>query len=399
MDRASVTAALRGQQAITAALEETAEAVERAADAYEQMARRVEASHRRISKFEESQKTTGGFQERLSSFVASSRFSAGGFQPLMGRANAALGLNAGNPAMMAAQFVLDAGRKVAEALVNVAEDAAAAGRKFSEIRAVTGADTGEAARLRAYGIDPQSTRALQDRITSDPFAQMFAQRVGVTPVKGPFGTLDTARTTLDLVKGLRTLEGEEQIRAIRALGAEHLAPLLRVSQRTLNRLEKDAELSARFYSREMEARTAEYDVAKQRFAASSEDFSAVVGQRPMEFMTRYLNVQTELIKVFTEATDDFLDMQDRAMKFFEPIIYPFGNPWEGLGAGDGAGAAMGENSAELKANTQALSRLTKTIGGGERSAAALPSALNGPQNRGDAMLRAYESGALRLGVL
>lgn len=355
------------------------------------------AAEAQIKKFEEGQRQPS-FAERFGDFIGNSRFQLGPLQPMVGKAAALFG-GGGNPYAMAAQLVMDGGKEVAQALVNVAEDAAEAGRRFSEIRTVTGAGTENAARLRAYGIDPGSTRAMQDRITSDPFARMYAGRVGVNPVGGPFGTLDTAKTTLDLVRGLRTLEGDEQARAIRALGAEHLAPLLRVSQRTLNRLEKDAELSARFYDKSLEMRTAEYDVAKQRFAQSGEDLGTVLGQRPMEFFTRYLNYHTELNKVLAEEFDKLQKAEDMIFKWLEPIIYPLGNPFEGLGGGEAANVPLDDNTRALNATTAELVKLNKTFGGGERSDRALPGSLYGPRGRADAVVRNYEQGALRLGGL
>ena len=83
---------------------------------------------------------------------------------------------------------------------------------------------------KALGLDgkdvAKEARAFADRITSDPYAQATANRLGIDPDQpGPYGKIDKMEGLLKFLDKLRTLSDSEAIRAARATGTEDFLPL------------------------------------------------------------------------------------------------------------------------------------------------------------------------------
>jgi hypothetical protein len=338
-------------------------------------------------------------------------FSSGGslISSLAGNPLVSLGLQAFG-VIKAFQLLVDITMAVARTLKDFGDEAVRTGAELIAMRVQSGGTFGESMQLRAFGISGGQSRALGDRIASDPFAAMYALRFGAYAVPGPYGTLDNAANTLRIIEGVRKMQGTEQLRAIRTLGLEDQTPLIRARDDTFERLRIDAQDQARVLSPEFEKDMNELLVQRKRFFDSWSLFKTNIGKIFLPTVTDFFRTMADTFYTVTGATSGLGDIGQNGLSPFgigktlgHKLAHALGLGGSGEAQGQGrlagANAAMNENTAELSRNTMALQRVTHMLGGGDRARSALPPALMGPRGRGQALVDAYRSGTLRLGNL
>lgn len=382
----------------------------------------------------------GDMAERVANLLMSARFGApGNLQPLVGRAMAlggvgtrdvaaflrgpvgAAALRFAGPLMMA----VGAAKEIYDHLEHAASEASRIRAEFSGTRFATGGSIRETAELKSLGITGEASRQLFDRIASNPVARSWAAQRGVNVVGGPYGDLNNAEKTLRLLKSLRSAPPDVQMRELREYGREDWEPLMRMSDDQFQKAMDDAQLDAMVLAPKYNRPAADFDASRQRLQRSVDRFGTAFGDRLLKPLADGINFVTDRLNALT----DWADSSGQIDRFFDwaklllaPHVFAFDKANEVLNAhgignrssssgSAGAGEriqisppppvdfATSEHTRAMKANTEALVMLTKAWGDSQRASQAFPKALYGPDGRGDALLRASETGALRQGVL
>ena len=342
--------------------------------------------------------------------------SFGSASPISSRLTPAPGggamLAAAGAAVLGIKMLADASAEGARRIKEYADAAARPSQEIAAIRETSGGSLAESAALRSMGIDGGRARALTERIASDPFAKAAAGRLGVQALPGPYGTLDTARTTIDTIRRLRAIPDDAQAqRAARVMGAEDLLRFRRVSEQTFQNLRRDAELTARVNDPAQIARGAEYETSLSRLSQAFENAKVAASGPLLETMADLFNGIADTLNGITSFVEGNRDKIAAVTGFFESMALVGASTAGGGGLASlyAAMRARGESSRAreesrreaspqvdaLNANTEALNRLTRNIGGGVRSRGALPEGLRDGRN----LARAMNSGAMAFGPL
>lgn len=379
---------------------------------------------------------------RLSQALLSTRF-GGAVSPLVGRSASALGVEsptalltdkleglfpalaakAGTGIMSKLGPIGLAAGVAASALAELTQQAIEAGRRFvawadettastarlAQSRDIAGGTIGESALLAAFGLTAQDARSFKERITTDPIAMSAAAGVGVSGVPGPYGTQDTAGLLLKAIDGLaRISDPTERMRQARLLGVEDRLWMTRLSQQTRAQLGRDAALSGRINDAGAQAGGAEYQASRSRFDQSMENLSAALAPALLDPITDFFNGTADAINAaaeFAKTAQPLLKMLTEEALLMANILGTvlsggIAGPILGLmnmarGAGDRKSDPVISAQVEATmANTEAINRLNRVIGGGARTGRAIPSELRG-RNLGEAI----NSGDLRWGTL
>lgn len=411
-----------------------------------------------------------GMAGRMAQVLWSSRYGGagtalGGVQPLVGRSLQAAGINPAqltrilsNPWVAAGALVVAGATTLYKSLDSIANSSFDIARSNRVSQSLTGGNDLEVARLRSMGINPNTSRALADRLGSDPAAAMAGQSLGVSQIPGPNGTINNARNTIRLIENLRKKSHKEQERLMKQLGLEgddSIIRQLQMSEEAFKKQADDAERENGILSRDpdYQKNAADYDAARDRVRMSNERFMKSIGNRVMgtketqnkyadyldkiseglsaddpldrfDFITRLLPLGAASIfarkaLIGTSGYAGEIDHQEKRRnaliefnrehqgtsdEVYKKDRAEFDAKWNGSG-GDGhtkvdaKASATDRNSEELSKNTAGLAYLTNALGGGERSASAVPQGVGGPKGRGAALVSAYESHALTMGVM
>jgi hypothetical protein len=335
------------------------------------------------------------FQERLRSFVSTTRFGGGGggglggAMPLVGRTAALFGGEAA-AAMTGPLGLAVAGAAAAiTAFGSLVSDAGQAVGEFRRGMVVTGGTPGETARLAAMGIAPgqqgAAAASLRERLVSGPRAQAAAQRIGLAlPGHRLSGEVNEARglaQALELLRVTGRLRGaEEQLREARELGLEAHLDELRVSERVWRARQGTAAVQGDIMERNAQ-QFRDLDAESARAAAAMDALKTSIG-----------GLVAPQVEYGKRLTADFLT----GAAYVVDKLKPPESAWEkSLRAMEekqgGAEAATKENTEALRASTRMIEE--GIFGGGERARGAIPSAL-----RGRLVAEGIEGERLKLGV-
>jgi hypothetical protein len=342
------------------------------------------------------------FAAKLAGVVSSSRISLGPgglpqIMPLVGRVAGLLGPEV---AEMLSPWGVAIGAAVTGLHVFAQEVGAAAGAaiRFGQAQTLSGGTAQEVSRLTSMGLDssqiaPAAAR-LHERLSSDPFAMAAGMRLGIGPqLPRPFGGVDEAGTLVRVVDALRGVtDQEERLQLARMLGAEELLKFTQISSRVWAAMKRDAETTRGVFdertvqnARDLEAEITRYDNALQNFRGS-----LVKGALPgvVQDIDDFANALNYLAQ---GATQNQGALQDFWTGFRQGLVSQFPFLQTLLPIGRAAGQAQpGPDPAKQAQddNTRALDALTAAIrqlGGGQRSAGAIPIGLRAADNRQQAI--------------
>ena len=341
----------------------------------------------------------GGFSPSVSQFLPLVSGAVQGAAGGGGVAGALAGAGLASPAGIGAAALL-----AVEGLRRLAERAAAVTDEFSSLRTAIGGTNEETARLRAYGAGAGDAASLQQRLTSDPFAMAYGQRYGAVATPGPYGNVDWASNYLRVIEGVRREQGDEQIRAIRALGLRANDPLLRASEGTMWSLRTDAGIGAITHgSRQTEQNSADLIMQSQRLGSVFGDLATQLGRPFIQPFMGAMGLAADSLRGLSLAAEPAIRALEWASQFSLPAMYSrVKNQLAEREMGDHQ-SALDANTDAMREQTAALARLTQQIGGGPRanSGRAVPEGLIrgvDPQGRSN-YHRALDMQALRFGDL
>lgn len=310
-----------------------------------------------------SQKGDGG--TNISDLIKTSRVSISGggidFMPLVGKLTGVLG-ELSTPITAATGAIL--------LLEQAAQHAAAEMRAFRAAQLTSGGTQYEVAVGRGIGRYvgmsgedvAKSARSFADRITSDPYAQSTANRLGISPdMPGPNGKIDKLEGLLRFIDKLRQLSDAEAIRAARATGTEDFLPLRDLTDRNYEALKAVSRAGGAAMTPENLMRQANRDAGNQLRNQMGQDIYDGMGRA---FRNDVDAIGRHLIPGMGEAgaqsDREMAEMQRRR---------------QSQNGGDRHTTALEENNGHLSSLNQILRQ--GMYGGGERARGAVPGAVIG----------------------
>ena len=166
-----------------------------------------------------SQKGDGG--TNISDLIKTSRVSISGggidFMPLVGKLTGVLG-ELSTPITAATGRLAAGAGGATRGGGNAGVSGSATHQRWTQYEVAVGRGIGRYVGMSGEDV-AKSARSIADRITSDPYAQSTANRLGISPdMPGPNGKIDKLEGLLQFIDQLRQLSDAEAIRAARATG-------------------------------------------------------------------------------------------------------------------------------------------------------------------------------------
>jgi hypothetical protein len=320
---------------------------------------------------------------------------SGGIMPLVGQSLDAAGISSSvitkaiaNPYIAAGALVLGAVTEVAKRAVQVTNEAAHRTEYGANQRFIGGGQFGQ---LSAFGINASTSRGVFDRIASDPYAAMFASGLGVHNTPGPFGQLDTAKGTQQILDELRKLNRTQQQRILRGipeLETPEVLRYLRASQQSIDKLKQTGMITDRLQTPYTEQQASDYELSADRRNQSISNFWQSVGQTLAPIGTFFNNVVAENA-----------DFDTKTSMWIRERFNPEYGKKDDTESQQKTKTVPEQQLEEQKRTNEALARIHGAIGGGERSRNAFPAYLSGPNGRGEMVNRAVERSWVGLGVV
>lgn len=302
-----------------------------------------------------------------------------GIQPLVGKSLRALASI--SPELAGIVAIGLASLEAAKMIKELADHASEASQKLQQEAISGGATNQEAALAASMGLNSGTANAVRSRALSDPFAYAAAQRLsgGQGYVAGPFGAMqDTTKQLLNIVHNLRGLDETSQRYYMRILGLEGFGGLLKVSDRTLDQLQADSELTAQVYDKQLEYMSAEYEASKSRIATSFSNFGGELGADVMPTVTDALN---EFADDLNHITSDLHKYRGALQWLVELTLNPAGAVkrfadeapgYNLMTSGANEKTVMDQHTSAMKDHTEALNRAVKNNVQGDRANRAIP---------------------------
>lgn len=316
--------------------------------------------------------------QRIVNALMSTRLNIGHASPLVGRTAAALGLTSATAAP--ALLIAGAAAAAASALYHLAESSAAAGNAFGRFTDATGSSGSSAAQLQmlgtAGGIDTASiAQSIQEHITSDPAGMAAGLRLGVHNLPGPYGNQDYGQQALTVVASLRKITNVvERLRLARAVGAEGLLPLTRLSDSQFAKSQGDSNVRSSIMSPEFLQKSADFQASFGRIGDAIQNLLAAAGQEEMQRLTNLFNHLADALNglaSWIQGHQGFVDFVTQAGEISSGLL------------GAGVSASQGNDlTRAVDENTKATRDNTAIIGkpgfyGHTTRGSSMPSGWNG----------------------
>jgi len=278
-----------------------------------------------------------------------------------------------------------------------AQQSAEITNRLTSAQATAGGSTADVARLALMGGSAGAARSFQERVTTDPMAMSAAARVGVRNQRGQYGSLNWSEQYLRAIENTAAV-GDAQMRQKLALtlGIEQeVARYTQLSAETRKRLKAQAEATGAINDPRTQAQGAEFESAQQQMSQSWENVKTAFGSLFSDDVTGVLN---ELADGANTLSKWIKGMRGNNRRYKTPLgaltFGLLGDPGYDAQAPQSRQTPLMANTVALHGNTEAMNRLSSTIGGGQYSREAMPSALSGQM-----LHEARISGSLRLGAL
>jgi len=333
----------------------------------------------------------------------------GGAAPLLGKSlEAAIGKDATRGVLAGLVPVLKAFTPFAtalgvttvalQAMHDAAQESARITNQLTAGQATSGGSVADVARLGLMGGSPDAARAAQERITTDPQAMSAAARLGVVNQRGQYGNLDWTKQYLMLIERTAAIADESQRRRLAlTLGIEQeVARYSLLSEDMRKAMKHAADITGRINDPQAQKLAAEFDTAAQLRNVAMENLKSAWGQLFSEDVTGLIEEVAEMGNSLSVWLKGLRGSRKRYETFLGALTGGLlGDRGTDMPtAGASKSGPMMANTQQLMENTQALARLNGTIGGGQMSREAMPSAL-----RGQLLHDALVSRSLQLGSL
>lgn len=283
-----------------------------------------------------------------------------------------------------------------------AKASAEATNRLTEARATAGGSVSDVARLGLVGGSAEAARSLQERITSDPMAMTAGARVGVRNQKTSLGgSLNLSAQYLTAIENTAKIADESQRQRLAlTLGIEQeVAKYSLLSEETRKRLKDQAKATEAISDPRAQAQAAEFEAAQKQMGQAWSNVRVAFGNLFSDDVTGVLN---EIADGANALAKWLHGLRGNNRRYRTPLGALTGGAMGDKGydvpantpANISRQSPMMANTLAVQANTEALSRLNGTIGGGQKTQQALPGPL-----RGQFLHQAMMTGQLRMGAL
>jgi hypothetical protein len=317
--------------------------------------------------------------QRLMSALMGTRLNIGHASPSIGQSLKALGIGGAEaaPALLAIGAVVT----VATAFYKLSEQASELANTFGRFNDATGSSGAGAAQLMALGsaggIDTASiAQSIQDRITSDPAGMAAGLRLGVHNLPGPYGNQDFGQQELQVIAALRKITNVvDRLRLARAVGAEGLLPLTRLSDAQFAKSQADANVRSSIMTPGFLQGSADFQASLSRVGEAFKNLIAAVGQGEMQRLTGFLNNIADALNNLASWMSAHKSFIDLMTQIAEATISPTASALISASQHNDLSHAIADNTRATRDNTAILGK--PGFYGRATRGSAIPSGFNG----------------------
>jgi|GEM_PF-4980916 len=321
--------------------------------------------------------------------INSSRVGGEGLLPLVSKLGgvaeavtgiAGLGEIAG-PVGVAISAAVQLGKAFYELEKSVSENV----NQFAALQSSMGSFTGAAGQTASIGasvgLSPGQISGLseriQNKITSDPYAQAYASGMGVSSLPRPFSGDEGANLVKIANELAKITDPMARRRAAQALSAEELLPYANQSQGQRDKLGRDATLKTSIFDADFIQKSADFTASLGRLGEAFSNLLAAVGKPGMQLLTNVFNeiadnLNTLATVVNSPLVQTMLANMAKVSALGGALAMSTGT---GYGAGmDAHTQALKENTAATRENTLKFGDIPGQFGHSDRLQGAIPDA-------------------------
>lgn len=212
-------------------------------------------------------------------------------------------------------------KKAVEAFIHNLDRASRELNTFGSARTLSGGTIGNISRLQALGLAPSEipgmAAALRERISSDPFAMMAANQLGIGVQPGrPFGDVNEAMGLERAIDALRETERkaipvigkvkaqEETLRLARMLQIESSIEAIRVSDRIRAAQRRDGELRERIFDEDALQSALDYAAGVKRIGAAQENLNKIFAKPFLRDASTAVNAMADALQLLARVGND-----------------------------------------------------------------------------------------------
>lgn len=303
-----------------------------------------------------------------------------------------------------------------KAFYEAAQHSAEVTNRITSEQATAGGSSAQVSMLGLMGGNANAAKEFNDRITSDPEAMTAAARLGIHNLKGQYGNQNWTAQYIQGIEAASKMSNKDQRdRLAKALKIEQqVAKWALLSKETQDRMKSQAELIGKMNNPQAQKNAAEFEANRQIMNSALDNAYNSIGQSVMKDFTQTIISVTDatndliaFMKSFNESTKGVREALNllpggQIVKMItgqDSYLTPNRNKRRhsqkgGEDVGVSRESPLMVNTQALRANTDAMNRLTTNIGGGKYSREALA-----PINEGQKLHEAMVTRALSIGAL